>query len=371
MRTGLPLLALLTGCFTPEAYDLEVETLSFSNAYTTNDDIVMEPASYDLPCPDGESSSFYAVYRKGITTPAPLVIVFHSGALDYVDVPSPETPTAGNHHAGEDRLSADWANDKIFETFGLLPGGATTLNEINDGVLPAVLADAGAFTLYPGNCWGDLWHNESGYTLNDPDEFIDRNGRVMAWAMLAIASSDTEEALLWKERLGMDALPVPVDFTGVYLVGLGEGGRAVVELLRRGSDATVQGGSLPPIKGVLLDSTIDDLTPLYATPTAFPGKAEALSRIYTDGVDDLGHWSLGRWYSEMGITAPLQYFYSSNDPQVPPDSLTSLFAFADSGAASGKVRVTDVGSARHIQLNAEENIALTNQAVGELLTPTP
>ncbi len=371
MNSGLPLLFLISGCFTPEAYEIDVDTLSFSNAYTTNTDIVIEPASYALRCPDGEDAPFYAVYREGITTPAPLVVVFHSGAFDYVANPPPETPTAGNHLAGEDRLSADWASDKIFETFGLLPGGAATLNEDNDGVLPAVLADAGAFTLYPGNCWGDLWHNESGYTLNNPDEFIDRNGRAMAWAMLALASADTEEALSWKSRLGMDKLPIPVDFTGVHLVGLGDGGRAVIELLRRGADPTVARGAMPPINGVLLDSTPDDLSAIYEAPQSYAAQPEGLDRIYTDGVDDLGFWSLARWYSERGVDAPLNYYYSSTDPQLPLDTVTPLFAFAESADAEGLITVHDLGSARHIQLNNKANLATTTEAVQTLLGLTP
>ena len=97
--------------------------------------------------------------------------------------------------------------------------------------LPAALADAGAFTMYPANCWGDLWHNEYGYSVNDPAEGFTRNGRYLAWVMSAIASPDAATAVYWQGELGRDNLPIQLDFSSVALVGLGGGGG--VQLARR------------------------------------------------------------------------------------------------------------------------------------------
>ena len=205
------------GCFSPQPEAFDVETLSFENAFTENDDIVIQPYEYTgLVCPDGSAATFYTVYREGLTEAAPLVILFHSGAFDYVIDPNTDDPLRGDHYRDESRLDGQWANQKIFETLGLVPGDGT---EENLGALPAALADAGAFTLYPSNCWGDLWHNEYGYSVNDPSEGFTRNGRYLAWVMSAIASPDPATAVYWQAELGLNDLPIPLDFSSVSLVG--------------------------------------------------------------------------------------------------------------------------------------------------------
>ncbi|MDP2305809.1 MAG: hypothetical protein Q8P18_07255 [Pseudomonadota bacterium] len=348
-------LVLLAGCFSPEGEPLVFETLPFENDYTQFPDIVLRPFTFDdLLCPDGEPSVFYAVYREGLTEPAPIVLFFHAGAFDYVKSPDPANPLGGAHYQEETRFSAEWAGNKVFETFGLLPGEAIDPAEVNAGTLPAVLADSGAFTLYPANCWGDLWHNEDYYSPNDwdADGAIHRQGRFLAWWMTRIASTDPVEATAWRARYGLDTLTVPLDASAIHLVGLGEGGRGAAELLRRVRDAGDT--SMPPVSSVVLDSTMDKLFPLFGDESAFGGINTGLRRIFpeeTDGVgtDDIGQYSLHRWIAERGLTSTLQVTWSSSDPQVPDGTLTDLLALQ--GTYPTLMTTTDVGTNEHVFLN--------------------
>jgi hypothetical protein len=362
---------LLAGCYSPAGEPLTFETLPFENDYTQSPDIVLQPFSYDgLLCPDGEPSVFYAVYRTGLTEPAPIVVLFHAGAFDYVKNPVATQPLEGEHYQEDSRFTAEWAGNKVFETFGLLPGEAIDPAEVNEGTLPAALADAGAFTLYPANCWGDLWHNEDYYSPNnwDTDGAIHRQGRFLAWWMTQIASTDATQAGAWRTRYGLDDLGISLDASGVYVAGLGEGGRGAAELLRRVRDANDQ--HAPPIKGILLDSTMDKLYPLHANPDQFPGYDEGLQRIFpedTDGIapDDIGQYSLDRWLSQYPdyLKIPLQIVWSSADPQVPDDTLSDLLA--RQSLYPTYMTVTDVGTADHVFLN--NDIDAARRAVTTLL----
>lgn len=358
----VPLLTLLVaGCFSPAGEPLEFETLPFENDHTLFPDIVLRPFSFDeLRCPDGEPSVFYAVYREGLTEPAPIVLFFHAGAFDYVNTPDPQNPLAGAGYADERRFTAEWAGNKVFETFGLLPGEALDPAEINDGTLPAALANAGAFTLYPANCWGDLWHNEDYYSPNDwdADGSIHRQGRFLAWWMTRIASTDATTATEWRARYGLDTLTVPLDASGVYVVGLGEGGRAAAELLRRVRDAG--DAEMPPIKGIIMDSTMDKLYQLTTDDARFGALHTGLKRIFPeefDGVapDDIGQYSLDRWIGERGLTSSLQITWSSADPQVPDETLQDLIARQP--AWPELMTVTDVGTTGHVFLNNDMSAA--------------
>jgi hypothetical protein len=365
----LPLSALLlVGCFSPQGEPLEFETLPFENDHTLFPDIVLRPFEFpELLCPDGEPSVFYAVYREGMTEPAPIVLFFHAGAFDYVYNPDPTNPLAGGGYRDERRFSAEWAGNKVFETFGLLPGEAIDPAEINDGTLPAALANAGAFTLYPANCWGDLWHNEDYYSPNnwDADGSMHRQGRFLAWWMTRIASTDAVEATAWRAEYGLDTLTVPLDASGVYIVGLGEGGRAAAELLRRVRDASDT--TMPPVKGILLDSTMDKLFHLTVA-AEFSQISTGLERIFPeefDGIapDDIGQYSLDRWIGERGLTQSLQVVYSSADTQVPNQTLADLLARQTT--YPDLMTVTDVGTSGHVFLN--NDIGAARRAVTELL----
>ena len=57
--------------------------------------------------------------------------------------------------------------------------------ENNLGTLPAALANRGVVQFIPGNCWGDMWHNEEGVVVNDLElDGFNRNGRTIANWML-------------------------------------------------------------------------------------------------------------------------------------------------------------------------------------------
>lgn len=358
-RSGGPLLApllWLTACFTPPASPLVLDKLSFSNAHTDAPDIVLQPFEYpDLLCPDGEPATFYAVYREGLDEAAPVVIVFHSGAFDYVPNPDPAVdPLEGPHYAGEDRMGSAWAADKVFETLGLLKSD-TTVSEVNEGTLPAVLADIGTFAIYPANCWGDLWHNETGWQPNawGDDGGVHREGRFLAWMMTRFAATDSEEAADWRARFGIDQVPIPLDSSGVYLVGLGDGGRAVVELFRRIDQASDD--SFPIVKGVLLDSTMDDVSTLANDAVTYPEIAVGMARIFPDE-NDHGYWSLARWIPQRGLTYPMQFHYSSADPQVPDQTVSSLVALQSSYA---NLTAIDSGEPVHVSLNRDIGLART------------
>jgi hypothetical protein len=388
-RYAAAMLALLAGCFTPEVEPLVVDEVAFQNAFTQHPNLVLRPLRYPgLPCPDGQDAVAYVIYQEGLSEPAPIAVVFHAGAFDYVypttdgTVPDPDDIRA-THYAGENRLSVTWASDKVFETLGLVNGTASSA-EVNLGTLPAALADAGVVAIYPANCWGDLGHNESGSTPNnwDLDGGVEREGRAFNYLATAVASSDADEAARVRADLGLADVPVPLDGTGVYLLGLGEGGRSVAELLKR----SVTGDNVTPIKGIVLDSTMDNLLTMVLDED-FDPYSDGLARIFADGNDDdvdgkvygdrfgddnyrddvvkdIGQFSLARVYSG-GPPVPLAFYYSSIDPLVPASTIAGLLALEDKVAPGGRMSVTDSGEAEHGTLN--KNDTLAREAVDFLL----
>lgn len=371
MRAGGPVLLalpLLTGCFTPPDDPLEVDELGYDNAFLNTEDVVVRPVPYEgLACPDGNPSTVYAVYPKNPAGPLPMVVVFHSGSFDYVVAPVADDPLYGDHYAPEDRLSADWANRKVFETLGMLEGDGS---EANLGTVPAALADAGTFALYPANCWGDAWHNEQGYQLNAEVDGFYRNGRALAWAVLGMASPDATTAANWRSALGLETFPVEVDTSSVGLVGLGDGGRAVLEVLRRAQKVpSVVGSSsaLPPIRGAIVDSACDNYYPIASQPALYPGEVEGLSRIFpSDYQGDIGYWSFNRYLQDTGVPGTLQVYWSSNDPDLPSQCLDSLNTLHAANTFGGRFTLVDTGRVEHVYLNGQDIPA--REAVNRMLT---
>ncbi len=382
----LALLAL--GCFTPMADPLSVEKVVFENDYTNRTDLVLQPFHYSgLTCPDGGPATFYAVYAETLDVAAPIVVFFHSGAFDYVQsradgvVPAFDDENAV-HYSGQDRFTAEWGANKVFETLGLLDGLAEEdrePTEQNLGTLPARLADAGAFTLYPANCWGDLWHNETGARNNnwELDGGVHRDGRYLAWVMTAIANPDPDIATEKRTQLGLDDLPISLDASGVYVVGLGEGGRAASELRIRDFLRDVPNQEATLIKGMVVDSTMDNLSRLAEDDATFAEINDGLARIYPDHTDDDGDllvdgdqdstnanfrddiqpgiyaYSLWNLLKNTELTFPLGMWYSSADPLVPMVTVEQVLALQASAEADVLFTATDYGSDEHTILNRD------------------
>jgi len=386
----LPNLLALVACFTPGADPLSIEKISFQNEYTDRDDLVLQPFHYDgLTCPDGESATFYAVYAEDLdaSVAAPIVIVFHAGVFDYVEsradgsVPAFDSSDAV-FYSGENRFSSDWAADKVFETLGLLDETIDP-TETNLGILPAKLADAGAFTMYPANCWADLWHNETGARNNnwEADGGVHRDGRYLAWVMTAIANPDPDIATEKRTELGLDALPISLDASGVYIVGLGEGGRAAAELRARDLLNDVPNQDAAVIKGMVVDSHMDNLWRITTHDELFQEINDGLARIYPDHDDDDGDgivygdirsddtnpnqrddiegtiyfYSLNNALKNEGLSYPLGVWYSSADPLVPQETNADLLSQYE--AHSDFMSVYDYGDALHTVLNRDEEQA--------------
>lgn len=347
----VPLIAvLLAGCFTPEAPPFVVDELEYHNPFTEYPDVKLRPYTYDgLTCPDGSDATVYAVFRENPPAPAPVVILLHAGSFDYLLSPTSSDPLSGPRYQEDDRLTGDWASRKVFETLGLLEG---TDVDVNSGILPASLANEGAFTLIPANCWGDLWHNESGYAPNAEGEGFARNGRALLWATAGMFSQDEATATLWQNALGFEA-PVELDTSAISLAGLGEGGRGVAELLVRPTHvASVAGSSseLPPIRAVVVDSPMDNLNPVVADAATFGRFVTGLERLYGDlDTADIGQYSLNRWVSRNGVPGSLRLVWSSADPEVPVSTLEGLVSQATGGAFVA----TDTQEAAHILVNSD------------------
>jgi len=341
------LLALLslTGCFSNYWWkDLdEMNTLDPSEVPYGVDGLEATDAvvtSFDAAqtCPDGEPATFFVVYRTGITSDAPVAVVFHSGAFDYVVDPDQDQPLSGDHYYLDSRLTRTWSISKIWETLGMLYPRTIDAEEQNLGALPAALTDAGFVTIYPGNCWGDLWHDDPGVVDNDPVDGFNRRGRTLALDMVDMLFNAEKAA-----DLGFD-IPVTLDTSQLYLVGLGSGGRAVTELML--SDA------LPPVEGALIDSSPDDLSAYADGGQAFSDELEGIGRIFA-GVDTstLSDWSMAA-VDPSDLAANTAYLWSSADPEMPVAA-----AQAGADALEGSAWVYDTGARAHVATNADYDVA--------------
>lgn len=379
-------LSALVGCFTPAVDPLQIDRVAYQTDYTERTDIVLQPFHYDgLACPDGNPATFYAVYPETIEGPVPIVVVFHAGAFDYVEsradgsIPAWDSDEAV-FYSGDNRFSSDWAADKVFETLGLLDE-VIDPTETNLGILPAALADAGTFALYPANCWGDLWHNETGPRNNnwEADGGVHRDGRYLAWVMTSIANPDPDVATETRAVLGLDSLPISLDASGVYIVGLGEGGRAAAELRVRDLIQDVPNQDAALIKGMVLDSPIDNLARLVTNDGTFKALNDGIARIYPDHTDEDGDgliegdtqdngyrddieeyiqsYSLWNALAKGGINYPLGFWHSTLDPQVPVEANSDLLNQMALPENIGYCTVIDYAETQHTILNRDEEQA--------------
>lgn len=341
------LLALLTlsGCFSnywwkdlDEMNTLDPSEVPYSVPGLEATDAVVTSFDAAQTCPDGEPATFFVVYREGVTSDAPVAVVFHSGAFDYVIDPDDDQPLSGDHYYLDSRLTRTWSISKIWETLGMLYPRTIDASEQNLGALPAALTDAGVVSIYPGNCWGDLWHDDAGVADNDPSEGFTRSGRTLALDMVDMLFNAQTAS-----DLGFD-IPVTLDTNQLYLIGLGSGGRAVTELML--SD------TLPPLEGALIDSSPDDLSAYVDGGQAFADEIVGLGRIFADtDPSALSDWSTAAVTSGE-LATNTAYIWSSADPDLPVGA-----ALTGAEALSDDAWVYDTGARAHVASNADIDFA--------------
>lgn len=265
-----------------------------------------------LRCPDGQDARFYVVYQPDVEGPVPMALGFHPGAFDYVIDPYAESTSAlfGATWRSSSRMNRDWADLAVWASLGMYPGDFLE-GEVHEGALPAALINEGVAQLWPANCWGDLWHNEEGFQENDfAREGLTRNGRTLAWWMLRYAYEPDFAA--------SQGVELPFEASDeLYLVGLGEGGRAVTELLLH--------EGLPRVSGALVDSAPDTLSAYFDPTNELDAEAEGLRRLWPTeeqqrSIDD---WSL------------LSLSRSSLAPPLATDTDTDIDTDIDTGSVSG------------------------------------
>lgn len=328
MRSHLLPLLILTGCWKIDATVLAEETVPLNPAVGAPDGWVVEGFETELLCPDKEPARFYMVFPEEARrvsedepSPAlPVAILFHSGSFDYVLQPEAANPIAQTSFqqsvGAEKRLTSAWSFTRIFATLGLYPNYDPV--EVHAGTLPAALAEKGIAMMLPGNCWGDLWHNRSSLVDNNYEaDFFFRNGRTMAefsWKYL------TEEFPPGNPL----ELPIEIDTERIYLVGLGEGSRAVTELLN--ITDTVDGETVFPYRSAaaaVVDSPIDDLTPFYVNDSeAFISIRSGLNRIFVGGEAVVGNGTLAN-IPNPAFPNRMALLFSEVDSRIPAGGLTA------------------------------------------------
>ena len=310
--TSLCILAALatSGCWKTELATPPVDAVAYAPAgLDVPDGWIVEAFEIPLPCPDRQRSTYYFVHPTDAVAPMPAAVLYHSGSFDYVFAPDPADPLAGAHFASPDRLGRDWSVRQVYTTLGLYP--PTVADDPQTGSLPAALTRAGVAVLLPGNCWGDWWHNLQGTAENqfvDPNgDYFFRNGRGSAeWGYRFLVDPAFAASQLV-------TLPVAVDPARVFAVGLGEGGRAVAELLHvDGPDDDTAPDFAPA--GVIVDSFAEDFGPWYADPARFSGTVAGLNRIFPDGQPEADATALA------AATLPERtvYAFAESDPALPP-----------------------------------------------------
>ena len=345
-------LLFISGCWNIDPAELPANVVDFEPELPSDLDWQVTSYELGLTCPDGEQARYYFVGPKTIPEdPMPAAVIYHSGSFDYVFSPSREEPLAGAHYQTvESRLTQSWAIRRVFVMLGMFPEDDPY--EYHVGSLPLTLAEFGVPSLIPVNCWGDLWHNRAAIAENSfTDDRFFRNGRVSAeWGYRALA--DVEFAT----EQGID-IPVLVDPERIYAFGLGEGGRAVNELLA--ADSNGDGILDHSPAGVLVDSSPDDLRAYYTDPLLYSNIISGLNRIFPGGSDATVSTSLG---FVPQLPPRVAYIYSANDSRLP----ATIHDAAVARLNGAGMYTRDVAVPRHILTNADD-LTLTREAVAYVL----
>ncbi len=350
---SLALLLAATGCIKPpgDLTALDFSEVPFENAYLNVDDAVVSAFDTDLTCPDGQPARVFAVYRANTDAASPIAIVLHSGAFDYVVEPDVSGYLNGRHYQGTSRLSQEWSVGKVAETLGM-PGVDVDPSEENLGTLAAALTDADFVQLYPANCWGDLWHNEQGYQDGPAAlEGFNRNGRTFAyWMIKAIFEPN------FRGEQGIDLSGAgAIDANQISIIGLGDGGRGVAELLAH--------PEVPLPAAALVDSPPDLLSAYYADPALWEDEITGITRIFgEENVEAIDDWSLAAL--PIGELPPrVGFVWSDVDPRQPREATAPTAALMESVPGAW---VENTHKPTHASLNSDPELAAA--AVRYLLT---
>ena len=342
------LLLVLPGCFQPyqDLPDLDFSEMSFERPGLESDSAVVRAFDLDTHiCPDGEPARIYAVYNEGAEESAPVAVVLHSGAFDFiVSYEDGEAPLEGRNYRTESRLERSWALAKVWETFGMLPTPIDA-GEENAGTLPVAMLNAGWVQLYPANCWGDLWHFDAEVNPNDADtEGFERDG--LGLAMEAVRTITTPG---YGGEIGIE-VPVPVDTSRLFLVGLGDGGRGVTEILSHPDmDPSL-------VTSVLLDSTPDLASAYVDDPAVWYDEIIGLETIYGEGFrEDPDAISVLSLIEAGAVTFPVGLVWTPLDHTIPPAATAPL---ASTMAAAGDPHiVVENQGAGHVFTNSDPVLA--------------
>jgi hypothetical protein len=304
VRRSWVLIPWVAGCWTTELPGLPAADLVFEPASGDGpaDWAVTAWPMGDLTCPEGETPRFWVVHPEVPTTDTmPAVVVFHPRAFDYHPDPDPADPLGGPTWRAPSQLGADASTRAVFELLGMGTGDGT-------GALVSALAGSGRLVFLPSNCWGDLYANDlQDRPGNAVMEGFDRRGydaAAFGWEMIS------NEAFPTLNRVDLPVLPALDDTT---LIGLGDGGRAVLELLADEEAPTA----------ALMDSTPDDLGVYWRqTDGLYDAHVEGLLRVFPDRAAAEGDAvaSIGFLPERFG------YLYSRVDPVTPVDAHTAAVA---------------------------------------------
>lgn len=363
---GLCLLGL-SGCWNLERSIIEGERFPWQPDSGVPDGWSVERIDTGVRCPAGEAAPLFVVSPDAVDPRVvddaprlPVALIFTSGAFDYIIDPPTGDPLSGQtwrETRGEiGRLGIGWAADRAFEAIGMLPN--TDPVERHAGSLPGALAAKGIASVIVPNCWGDLWHNRSGVADNlyRFDGFV-REGRTLA----EFAYLHTTSAFPPGNPIEM---PFKAQLDRVFMVGLGEGSRAIAELLKL-SDGS--GAPSYPAAAVVADSPEDDLSLYYAPSGAadLTSFKTGLDRIHEGGVNDVGAGSLAELTAELlparvGVLAP------AGDSAIVEGANDLLLERLDALAAGGRAEVWrwTPPIPAHVLTNADPDVA---KAVADFL----
>ncbi len=297
VRFSLSFLLLCCACWVePEGEEFDLRTTPFSNAWLARGFATMEVSLAEgYTCPDGREGQVWFVDPQHRAEGRPLALLFHGDAFDHENA-------AGEHWEGVDRLRADAAVAAVENLTGIREPYGTLGAE---GAWVAALLEAGYSLAIPANCWGDLWHGRGD---NDSREGFLRFGAYLAHDAARLASARFTPG-------------------SVVAIGLGDGGRAVTELLQWPTS----------IAAAAIDGSPDWLPPALAEPAFHTAEIEGWNAIWhgdLEGIDDpaarltalqaaltrdsLVHAVTPPSGGGLGIRVPIACLWSSLDPDIDP-----------------------------------------------------